>query len=121
MFKALNNGGVFCFNVVDRLKIDNRSFVKHATQHQGETFSFRSGWHYAGEGEKQLLKLNIEKTDGQKTQVWHDEHPMVAFTIEEISAMLKPWFEVHIFEHDYDKISPWDQRSGNAIIVCVKA
>ncbi|MGF1751096.1 class I SAM-dependent DNA methyltransferase [Vibrio cionasavignyae] len=121
VFKALNSGGVFCFNVVDRLKIDNRSFVKHSTQHLGETFSFCSGWHYAGHGEKQSLKLNIEKHTANETLSWHDEHPMVAFTIEEISDLLKPWFEVHVFEHDYDKILPWDQRSGNAIIVCVKA
>ncbi|MGL5486450.1 MAG: SAM-dependent methyltransferase, partial [Shewanella sp.] len=26
----------------------------------------------------------------------------------------------HIFEHDYEKIVPWDLSSGNALFVCVK-
>jgi len=25
-----------------------------------------------------------------------------------------------VFEHDYEKIIPWDQSSGNALFVCVK-
>ncbi|MEC8901417.1 MAG: SAM-dependent methyltransferase, partial [Pseudomonadota bacterium] len=33
---------------------------------------------------------------------------------------LEPTFEVHVFEHDHQTITPWDNVSGNAIFVCVK-
>jgi ubiquinone/menaquinone biosynthesis C-methylase UbiE len=117
---ALKSDGIFCFNVVDKNKINNALFVKHTAKQEDNVFSFQSGWHYSGEGEKQALKLSIEKTTAEETQIWNDEHPMVAFSFNELKEILKPYFEVHIFEHDYEKIIPWDQNSGNAIFVCVK-
>ncbi|NOH29626.1 class I SAM-dependent DNA methyltransferase [Vibrio mediterranei] len=120
VFNALSVGGVFCFNAVDRLKINNHSFVQHSAESEGSKFTFRSGWYYEGQGERQALKLNIEKTTGDETQSWFDEHPMVAFTIQELKALLEPLFEVHLFEHDYEKITPWDQQSGNVLAVCIK-
>jgi SAM-dependent methyltransferase len=119
--KALNQGGVFCFNVVDKDKISNDLFVRHTTNQEQDDFTFRSGWYYSGEGDKQALKLSIEKTTAGETQVWNDEHPMVAFSFRELIEILKPYFEVHIFEHDYDKLLPWDTHSGNALIACVKS
>ncbi|MEM5510918.1 class I SAM-dependent methyltransferase [Pseudoalteromonas sp. AS71] len=117
---ALNVGGIFCFNTVDKNKIDSDSFVEHTATSENSFFTFRSGWHYSGTGSKQLLKLSIEKTTADNTLVWHDEHPMVAFSYTELKEALKPYFKIHIFEHDYDKITPWAERSGNAIFVCVK-
>lgn len=55
-----------------------------------------------------------------ESKIWHDEHPMVSISFDELEQWLQPYFEVHIFEHDYDKITPWDQVSGNGIFVCVK-
>lgn len=118
--RALNEGGVFCFNVVDKQRIDNELFVKHTAQQAEESFTFRSGWHYSGHGERQSLRLSIEKTTAETTQMWHDEHPMVAVSFSELIALLEPTFEVHVFEHDYQAITPWDNVSGNAIFVCVK-
>ncbi|MEZ9360720.1 hypothetical protein AB4175_12655 [Vibrio cyclitrophicus] len=86
-----------------------------------DDFTFRSGWYYSGEGDKQALKLSIEKTTAGETQIWNDEHPMVAFNFKALFEILKPYFEVHTFEHDYDKLLPWDLISGNALITCVKA
>lgn len=117
---ALTTGGVFCFNAVDKNKIDNGLSVKHHAKQADETFTFRSGWHYSGQGEKQSLKLSIEKTSAGATQVWQDEHPMVAVSFTQLNALLAPYFDVHIFEHDYETITPWDNVSGNAIFVCVK-
>lgn len=117
---ALDVNGVFCFNVVDKTKIDNRSFVKHSTTHEDSTFHFCSGWHYCGHGDKQSLKLSIEKTTNNETQVWQDEHAMVAFSFDELVEILKPYFEVHVFEHNYETITPYEDKSGNAIFVCVK-
>ncbi|WP_115717571.1 class I SAM-dependent DNA methyltransferase [Gallaecimonas mangrovi] len=119
-YNALTPGGVFAFNAVDRLKIDNNSSVSHSAVQQEQLFWFRSGWHYIGEGERQSLRLNIEKHHQGNVEFWHDEHPMVAVTFLELQALLAPYFEVHIFEHDYHKIVPWDGESGNAIFVCVK-
>jgi len=117
---ALNSQGVFCFNAVDRERIDNALSVTHRVQHEGSQFTFSSGWHYPGAGERQSLRLRIEKATGDETQVWRDEHPMVAVSFAELQEVLRPYFEVHVFEHDYEKIIPWDQVSGNAIFVCVK-
>ncbi|WP_311568524.1 class I SAM-dependent DNA methyltransferase [Photobacterium arenosum] len=117
---ALGDQGMFCFNVVDKDKINNDLFVRHTAQHDGSQFTFHSGWHYCGDGEKQSLKLSIERSTAEENHQWHDEHPMVAVTINELKDILQPYFEVHIFEHDYEKIIPWDNRSGNALFACVK-
>lgn len=117
---ALTHGGVFCFNAVDKNKIDNTASVTHSAKQAGDVFTFSSGWNYSGEGEKQLLKLRIEKATASGTQIWHDEHPMVAFSVDELLAILRPHFDVHAFEHDYEKIVPLNEASGNALFVCVK-
>lgn len=117
---ALNADGLFCFNVVDKNKIDNNLSVKHSTKLKDDFFTFSSSWHYSGQGAKKSLKVSIEKASAAASQIWHDEHPMVAFSFVELIEALKPYFAVHIFEHDYEKIIPWDQHSGNAIFVCVK-
>ncbi|MFT5558363.1 MAG: ubiquinone/menaquinone biosynthesis C-methylase UbiE [Psychromonas sp.] len=120
VYNALNTKGVFCFNVVDKNKIENHSLVRHTAEHDNSHFVFSSGWYYSGFGEKQSLKLSIEKTTQDETQLWQDEHPMVALSFDQLEKLLQPYFEVHIFEHDYEKIMPWDKLSGNAIFTCVK-
>ncbi len=45
---------------------------------------------------------------------------MVALSFRELATLLQPWFDVTIFEHDYERIVPWDGESGNALFVCVK-
>lgn len=45
---------------------------------------------------------------------------MVAFSFDELIDILKPYFEVHVFEHDYEKLLPYNKHSGNAIFTCVK-
>lgn len=117
---ALNPGGVFCFNAVDKNTIDNRQGIKHSVQHNGSHFSFQSSWHYSGEGDIQKLQLRIEKTTGSQTEIWQDEHPMVALSFKQLQDLLQPYFNVDIFEHDFDKIVPWNKTSGNAMFVCVK-
>jgi ubiquinone/menaquinone biosynthesis C-methylase UbiE len=125
---ALTPGGVFCFNAVDKDKIDNKAKVRHSasliTQHQNKPqqndFLFESGWFYSGYGDKQSLNLSIAKTSQGVTQQWQDQHPMVAVNFTELRALLEPAFEVILLEHDYEKIVPWDQHSGNALFVCIK-
>lgn len=119
-YRALKTGGVFYFNAVDKYKIDNALSVKHTAKQADDTFSFRSGWHFCGQGEQQSLRLSIEKTNAEGRQVWHDEHPMVAVSFAQLIVLLEPYFEVHVFEHNYETITPWDTESGNAIFVCVK-
>jgi SAM-dependent methyltransferase len=118
--RALTTGGVFCFNAVDKNKIDNHSFIKHTVQQDNHSFTFQSGWHYCGGGNKQSLHLGIEKTNSEGTQRWKDEHAMVAVDFNTLTDMLTPDFDVHIFECDYEKITPCNEKSGNAIFVCVK-
>jgi SAM-dependent methyltransferase len=117
---ALAPAGLFCFNAVDRLRIDNASFVSHSARHADGLFTFSSAWHYPGKGERQSLKLRIEKNVAGLSQVWHDEHAMVAVTFAELTELLQPYFDVHVLEHDYEKLIPWNGTSGNAIFACVK-
>ena len=117
---ALADGGVFCFNSVDKSQIDNSSFVSHSVRQHDATFWFSSGWYYAGEGEQQRLRLRIERTDAQGTQLWKDEHPMVAVTFDELLELLEPYFEVQLLAHDYQRLVSWDGASGNVLAVCVK-
>ncbi len=117
---ALKPGGVFCFNAVDKNTIDNREGIKHSLEHNNSHFTFQSSWNYCGEGDKQTLQLCIQKTTKEITETWHDQHPMVAVSFQQLQNFLQPNFEVHIFEHDYDKIVPWGGTSGNAIFVGVK-
>lgn len=117
---ALKTGGVFCFNSVDKYKIDNALFAKHSVEHQGAAFTFSSGWHYSGQGDQQMLKVSIEKTNTHSTHTWNDEHSMVACSFTQLLELLLPFFDVHVLEHDYKKIIPWDNNSGNAIFACIK-
>lgn len=117
---ALAAEGLFCFNAVDKRRIDNASFVSHSAEHADGLFSFGSGWHYPGEGEQQTLRLRIERRMAGQTQHWQDEHPMVAVDFDELQALLAPYFEVHVFAHDYQKLLPWDGRAGNALFACVR-
>jgi len=119
--RALKTGGVFYFNAVDKNRINNALLAKHTAWQSGAMFTFRSGWHYGGQGDKQSLRLSIEKTDADNTtQRWQDEHPMVAVSFAELTALLAPYFDIQVFEHDYTTITAWDNVSGNAIFVCVK-
>ena len=117
---ALKPGGIFCFNAVDKNTIDNKEGIKHFVEHNNSHFTFQSSWHYCGEGEEQALQLCIEKTISGHTEIWRDQHAMVAVSFQQIQEFLQPYFEVHIFEHDFDKIVPWDNTSGNAIFVGIK-
>ncbi|PPC77824.1 SAM-dependent methyltransferase [Pokkaliibacter plantistimulans] len=119
--RALRDGGVFIFNAVDKDQIDNASFARHSVDYQGSHFTFQSGWHYRGTGDGQTLQLSIDKTTDGVTESWQDAHPMVAVNFAELASLLAHYFEVHIFEHDYDTITPWQGNSGNALFVCVKA
>ncbi|MDR6235995.1 class I SAM-dependent DNA methyltransferase [Pseudomonas oryzihabitans] len=117
---ALTPGGLFCFNAVDKRRIDNASAVGHSVERADGYFNFASAWHYPGEGERQQLRLRIERYHAGERQTWQDEHPMVAVDFPELLALLEPCFEVQVLEHDYQRIEPWDGASGNALFVCVK-
>ncbi len=89
---ALKAGGMLCFNAVDKNTINNDSFVKHTATSENSLFTFSSGWHYSGTGEKQSLKLRIEKTTSDETFIWNDEHPMVALSFTELKAVFAALF-----------------------------
>lgn len=120
VYAALNTGGVFCFNAVDKDKICNLSAVSHSTRHLDSLFEFNSAWFYSGSGEQQALRLRISKTTGNENQYWQDEHAMVAISFNELHSLLAPYFEVHQLTHDYERIQPLSNESGNALFVCVK-
>ncbi len=119
-YQALTPGGVFCFNAVAKDRISNQLAVAHQALHQHSKLSFASAWYYSGSGEQQALNLKITRESAEHTEYWQDSHTMVAVSFSELQGLLAPYFEVHMLEHDYQRIQPWDQQSGNALFVCVK-
>lgn len=117
---ALKPGGIFCFNSVDKQLIDNRPGIKRHLRQGESDFCFQSNWYYPGEGEQQQLQLCIEKTTNDQTETWRDQHSMVALSFGQMQQLLEPYFEVHVFEHDYHTILPWNKTAGNAIFVGIK-
>lgn len=118
--QALVPGGLFVFNAVDKDTICNQTAVRHSALFDNSQFVFESGWYYRGTGEQQALKLRIARTSAEQTQLWQDEHVMVAVSFNQLQALLAPYFEVNILAHDYHTISPWDNTSGNALFACIK-
>jgi len=118
--RALKPGGLFCFNAVDKSKIDNRAGIKRNLTQGDRAFIFQSSWYFDGEGEQQQLRLSIEKTTSGITENWSDHHSMVALTFQHLQQLLEPYFEVHRFTHDYHKITSWENGSGNAFFVGIK-
>lgn len=51
---------------------------------------------------------------------WQDHHTMVALGIEQLTALLAPYFAVTLFEHNHQAITPWQGTTGNVIVVAVK-
>lgn len=45
---------------------------------------------------------------------------MVAVNFAELQSLLAPYFDVQVLEHDYQRLAPWDGRSGNALFACTK-
>ena len=88
-YQALSENGLLCFNAVDKTRINNNLYVSHTAQHDGSEFSFRSGWHYAGPGERQSLRLSIDRNTNGVCESWQDEHPMVALSSGEFEAVLR--------------------------------
>ncbi|HEY8940710.1 MAG TPA: class I SAM-dependent methyltransferase [Cellvibrio sp.] len=117
---ALAPGGIFCFNSVSKNLIDNRPGIKRNLKQGDSEFCFQSNWYYPGDGEHQQLQLCIEKTTHGQTETWLDQHPMVALDFQQMQQLLEPYFDVHIFEHNYRTILPWNQLSGNAIFLGIK-
>ncbi len=132
VYHALSPGGVFCFNAVDKTKIDHRLVASHQLQHDGYLFQFASRWHYSGTGEQQSLQLTIDRHAITTPEAiahdnstaphhhWQDEHTMVAISFAELTALLEPWFDVYAMAHDYHAMAPLAADDGNAIFVCVK-
>lgn len=120
VYHALKPQGIFCFNSVDKSKINNQLNVSHCAQHGEELLHFQSSWFYDGQSEQQTLRLKIEKTCDEDKQVWHDEHTMVACSFSEMQQLLEPYFEVIPLAHDYVKIHTLEEGAGNALFVCIK-
>lgn len=120
-WQALKPGGVFVFNTVDARGARDEHKVVTREQTADATLTFTSGWHYRGQGEVLDLRLSIHRDSAGNTQTWHDQHTMTAISLPELEQMLlATGFEVTLLEHDYDRLTPWDSDSFNAIVVAGK-
>jgi SAM-dependent methyltransferase len=121
-YAALNPGGVFCFDAVDKNTIANDQGASHEHSENDAVFRFQSRWFYSGQGDLLDLHLNIEKNTKGTRQVWQDHHSMVALDIRSMKTILTNiGFEVTVLKRDFSKIEAWDGVEGNVILVCTKA
>lgn len=120
-WKALKPGGVFIFNAVDARGIRNgKGLVTHASTEAGR-LEFRSGWHYAGDGEVMDLALTITRESDTGIEQWQDQHTMTALTVPQLQQWLEATgFTVELFEHDYARLVRWNGASFNVIIAAGK-
>lgn len=120
-FAALKPGGVLIFNAVDARGIQNDEGVTTYLDDGADKLSFKSGWHYRGDGDVLDLNLTITRTAAGSEQQWRDHHTMTALTFPQIEALLQSvGFEVSIMEHDYSVMQHWNGASSNAIFVACK-
>jgi SAM-dependent methyltransferase len=120
-FAALKPGGVLLFNAVDARGIQNDEGVTtYLAQAEGQ-LSFKSGWHYRGEGEVLGLHLTITRTQSDSEDQWRDHHTMTALTLPQLQTLLQEiGFELDVMEHDYSAMLAWRGESHNAIFVACK-
>lgn len=118
---ALKPGGVLLFNAVDARGIQNDEGVTTYLEQADEQLSFKSGWHYQGEGEVLDLQLTITRTSASGEEQWRDHHTMTALTFPQLKTLLQQiGFELEVMEHDYSALLAWCGESHNAIFVACK-
>lgn len=121
VFISLNPGGVFCFDAVDKNTIANDEGSIHYVQQGEAAIRFQSRWHYSGVGDRLDLHLSASETSGDPAAQWRDQHTMLALDLATLQRDLAGLgFEVTMLERDFTKLSPWNGRHGNVLVVGVK-
>lgn len=121
VLQALKPGGVFVFNAVNAQGALTERPVVTQIKRGGQQLTFRSAWHYQGQGETLDLHLTITRHDSTGSQHWHDQHRMTAITVGELQSMLiETGFEITVLEHDYSAFIPWTGQSDNVIFIACK-
>lgn len=120
-FRALNVGGLFCFDAVDKNSISNDAGHTHHVTHNKSELTFQSRWQYSGEGDQLDLHIAIAETVGENIKHYSEAHCMSAITIHELIQLAeKAGFEVTVLERDFIALKPWDKVQGNVLFCCVK-
>ncbi|MCP5208497.1 MAG: class I SAM-dependent methyltransferase [Hahellaceae bacterium] len=120
-YQALKPGGAFVFDAVDKNGIANDTGVVSELALDAEHLTFRSRWFYSGQGDVLDLFLSITRESNHETQTWDDHHRMTAITIPNIKQLMQQaGFETTILERDYARLSEWDGKSSNVIMVGTK-
>ncbi len=118
VFSALDEGGLFLFDLVDKAGIGQKEITSSYTEVDGTLLTFRSGWRYPDAGETLKLHLSIACQEGEQHRSWNDQHSMTATNIETVRQMMTEiGFEVTVLEHDFSTLQAWRGDSFNAILV----
>ncbi|ALO45965.1 class I SAM-dependent DNA methyltransferase [Pseudohongiella spirulinae] len=121
VLQALKPGGVFVFNAVNAQGALTERPVVTQIKRGEQQLTFRSAWHYRGQGETLDLHLTITRQDSAGCEQWHDQHQMTAITIGELQSILsETGFEVTVLEHNYGAFIPWKGESDNVIFIACK-
>jgi ubiquinone/menaquinone biosynthesis C-methylase UbiE len=122
VYTALNPGGVFCFDAVDKNTIANDQGVSHEQAQGDALLQFQSRWFYKGDGDLLDLFLCIHKKNDAQQESWQDHHKMLALDINSMQKILIDiGFDVTVMKRSFDKIEVWDGTEGNVILVGTKA
>lgn len=120
-YNALEDGGLFIFDMVGRDHIANDSGYTHYLDHDAGQFSFQSRWHDKKNDDKLDLMITITKEHGGIKEQWQDQHTMLAINIEDVVIELQHiGFEVTVFERDYSRLTQWQGDVGNVVLACIK-
>lgn len=120
-YNALETGGLFIFDMVDRDYIANDSGYTHHLHNSEGDFSFQSRWYDKKADDKLDLLITITKQNRGIKEQWQDQHTMLALNTEHVITKLQSiGFEVTVFERDYSRLKLWQKNVGNVILACIK-
>ncbi len=81
-YDALNDGGVFCFDMVIKDTIANDQGTHYQLLQGAVKFHFQSRWYYPGKGDKLDLFLAITRTEDGRIEISQDQHTMLAMDMK---------------------------------------
>lgn len=116
---ALADGGVFCFNTVDkgRSTIARSSAIPWSIEAAASP-SVPAGTTAARASARRCA--SVSRNHGRNDPDLGGRTPHGRPRLRRAAAPVADAFRVQVFEHDYERITPWAGSSGNALFVCVK-
>jgi len=121
VWAALDPGGVFLFDVVDKRIGIGAAEKTYESCESGIEITFRPRWFYRGTGEdlELVIRFTFNGKDGVKE--WVDRHLLCALTFAEVEEMMRSiGFETSWFDKNYEAPVARAGDGYRSIVVCKK-